>query len=170
MPGWRRVRDKLALPLATGERLSTLAEMLPFITEGLVDVVQPDTGRFGGLTQMRKLAAIAEAHSLQVAPHSGSLGTAALAARAVARVAEGFRSAAGLPATAFLCRAACGAGLLLASATATAYGNSRPLGIALPTAALESKPSLLSARTAFTRRRPPTARPLIRKTPWFSKR
>lgn len=74
LPGWRRVRDKLALPLATGERLSTLAEMLPFITEGLVDVVQPDTGRFGGLTQMRKLAAIAEAHSLQFAPHSGSLG------------------------------------------------------------------------------------------------
>lgn len=74
LPGWKRVRDKLALPLATGERLATLSDMLPFITQGLVDVVQPDTGRFGGLTQMRKLAAIAEAHGLQLAPHSGSLG------------------------------------------------------------------------------------------------
>jgi len=74
LPGWRRVRDKVALPLATGERLSTISEMLPFITEGLVDIVQPDTGRFGGLTQMRKLAAVAEAHGLQFAPHSGSLG------------------------------------------------------------------------------------------------
>ncbi|MDN3921462.1 mandelate racemase/muconate lactonizing enzyme family protein [Roseateles violae] len=77
LPGWRRVRSKLALPLATGERLATLSDMLPFITEGLVDVVQPDTGRFGGLTQMHKLAAIAEAHSLQLAPHSGSLGPVA---------------------------------------------------------------------------------------------
>ncbi|MCU7375208.1 galactokinase [Paucibacter sp. O1-1] len=47
-----------------------------------------------------------------------ALTTAALAARAMARVAEGFRSPEGLPATVFLCRAACGAGLLLASATA----------------------------------------------------
>lgn len=74
LPGWRRVRDKLALPLATGERLSTLAETLPFLHDGLVDVLQPDTGRFGGLTQMRKLAALAEAHSVSLAPHSGSLG------------------------------------------------------------------------------------------------
>jgi galactonate dehydratase len=77
LPGWRRVRDKLALPLATGERLSTLAEMAVFVNEGLVDVLQPDTGRFGGITQMRKLAGLAEAHSLAIAPHSGSLGPVA---------------------------------------------------------------------------------------------
>lgn len=74
LPGWRRVRDKLALPLAGGERLATVADMLPFVQEGLLDVLQPDTGRFGGLTAMRKLAALAEAHGLQIAPHSGSLG------------------------------------------------------------------------------------------------
>ncbi len=75
--GWRRVRDKVALPLAAGERLSTLAEMRSFIDDGLLDVLQPDTGRFGGLTQMRKLAALAEAHGLLIAPHSGSLGPVA---------------------------------------------------------------------------------------------
>ncbi len=75
--GWKRVRDKVALPLAGGERMATLAEMRPFLENGLVDVVQPDTGRFGGLTQMKKLAAMAEACSIMVAPHSGSLGPVA---------------------------------------------------------------------------------------------
>lgn len=77
LTGWKRVRDKLALPLAGGERLATLSEMRPFLEQGLLDVVQPDTGRFGGLTQMKKLAAMAEACSVMVAPHSGSLGPVA---------------------------------------------------------------------------------------------
>jgi galactonate dehydratase len=77
MPGWKRVRDKVALPLAGGERLATLSDMRPFLEQGLLDVVQPDTGRFGGLTQMKKLAAMAEAYSVMVAPHSGSLGPVA---------------------------------------------------------------------------------------------
>ena len=75
--GWKRVRDKVALPLAGGERFATLAEFRPFLENGLWDVVQPDTGRFGGLTQMKKLAAMAEACSVMVAPHSGSLGPVA---------------------------------------------------------------------------------------------
>lgn len=77
LPGWKRIRDKLALPLAGGERLSTLTEMRPFLEQGLFDVVQPDTGRFGGLTQMKKLAGMAEACSVMIAPHSGSLGPVA---------------------------------------------------------------------------------------------
>ena len=77
LPGWKRLRDKLALPLAGGERLATLADMRPFLEQGLLDVVQPDSGRFGGLTQMKKLAAMAEAASVMLAPHSGSLGPVA---------------------------------------------------------------------------------------------
>ena len=77
LSGWKRLRDKVALPLSGGERLATLADMRPFLENGLVDVVQPDTGRFGGLTQMKKLAAMAEACSVMVAPHSGSLGPVA---------------------------------------------------------------------------------------------
>lgn len=75
--GWRLLRDKVALPLATGERLATLQDVKPLLEEGLVDVLQPDTGRFGGLTQMRKLAGMAEAWSVMVAPHAGSLGPVA---------------------------------------------------------------------------------------------
>lgn len=77
LAGWKRLRDKVALPLAGGERLATLADMRPFLENGLLDVVQPDTGRFGGLTQMKKLAAMAEACSVMIAPHSGSLGPVA---------------------------------------------------------------------------------------------
>jgi galactonate dehydratase len=72
--GWRLVRDKVALPLATGERLATLMDVKPLLENGLVDVLQPDTGRFGGLTQMKKLAGLAEAWSVMIAPHAGSLG------------------------------------------------------------------------------------------------
>ncbi len=75
--GWRRVRDSVALPLAAGERLGTLAEFDQLIASGLVDVVQPDTGRTGGPTQLKKIAALAEARALQLAPHSGSLGPVA---------------------------------------------------------------------------------------------
>lgn len=75
--GLRRVRAATHLPLAAGERLSLLWGYRTLIGEGLVDIVQPDTGRVGGLTQLRKIAAYAEAHHIQVAPHSGTLGPVA---------------------------------------------------------------------------------------------
>ncbi len=40
-------------------------------------MIQPDTGRAGGITQMKKIAAMAEAHHIMMAPHSGSLGPVA---------------------------------------------------------------------------------------------
>ena len=73
----QRVRDNVNIPLAAGERLSTIWGLRPLIERELVDVVQPDTGRAGGITQMRKIAAMAEAHYITMAPHSGSLGPVA---------------------------------------------------------------------------------------------
>jgi galactonate dehydratase len=69
-----RVRDAVSIPIAAGERVSTIWGMRPYIERELVDVIQPDTGRAGGITQMRKMAAMAEAHFITMAPHSGSLG------------------------------------------------------------------------------------------------
>jgi galactonate dehydratase len=77
LDGMRRVRAAVDMPLAAGERLSTLWGYKKLIGEGLVDIVQPDTGRVGGITQLRKIAAFAEAHFIQVAPHSGTLGPVA---------------------------------------------------------------------------------------------
>lgn len=75
--GLRRVRAATDLPIAAGERLSLLWGFRTLIEERLVDIVQPDTGRVGGITQLRKIAALAEAHFVQVAPHSGTLGPVA---------------------------------------------------------------------------------------------
>jgi galactonate dehydratase len=77
LDGYARIRDAVAIPLAAGERHATLWGLRPLIERELVDVVQPDTGRAGGITQMRKIAAMAEAHYITMAPHSGSLGPVA---------------------------------------------------------------------------------------------
>jgi galactonate dehydratase len=55
----------------------TIFGLRELIERELVDVVQPDTGRAGGITQMKKIAAMAEAHHIMMAPHSGSLGPVA---------------------------------------------------------------------------------------------
>ena len=65
------------MPLAAGERMATIFGERELIERELVDVIQPDTGRAGGITQMKKIAAMAEAHHIMMAPHSGSLGPVA---------------------------------------------------------------------------------------------
>jgi galactonate dehydratase len=77
LDSYRRIRDSIAIPLAAGERASTIWGLRRMIEEELVDVVQPDTGRAGGISQMKKLAGMAESHGIMVAPHSGSLGPVA---------------------------------------------------------------------------------------------
>ena len=77
LDAFARVRDALTVPLAAGERVGTIHGARPLIERELIDVVQPDTGRAGGITQMRKIAAMAEAHGIMLAPHSGSLGPVA---------------------------------------------------------------------------------------------
>jgi galactonate dehydratase len=77
LDGFRRIRDHSSVTLAAGERQATIFGERELITHGLVDVIQPDTGRAGGITQMKKIAAIAEAHHVMMAPHSGSLGPVA---------------------------------------------------------------------------------------------
>lgn len=72
--GLARLRDAVAIPLATGERLATVWEFQRLLAQGCADVLQPDTGRCGGILQMRKVAALAEASFASMAPHSGSLG------------------------------------------------------------------------------------------------
>jgi galactonate dehydratase len=77
LDAFRRVRESTDIPLAAGERLAGLYGARNLIIEGLVDVIQPDTGRAGGLTPMKKIAALAEAHFVSLAPHAGTLGPVA---------------------------------------------------------------------------------------------
>jgi L-alanine-DL-glutamate epimerase-like enolase superfamily enzyme len=64
-----RVARATSIPVATGERLTTLAEFAPLLRRGAAEILQPATGRVGGLWQAKKIAALAEAANAQVAPH-----------------------------------------------------------------------------------------------------
>jgi len=69
MEVFRQIRAAIKVPLATGERDRTIWGILPYLTEGIVDFVQPDVGHTGGLSQMKKIAALAEAHYVPLVPH-----------------------------------------------------------------------------------------------------
>ena len=77
LDGLARVGDAVAIPIAAGERSANIWGWRPMIEREIVDVIQPDTGRAGGISQMKKLAGMAEAHHIMMAPHSGSLGPVA---------------------------------------------------------------------------------------------
>ena len=66
-------------PIALGERLYSRWDFKPFFERGAVDIVQPDLSHAGGLLECRKIAAMAEAYDVAVAPHC-PLGPLALAA------------------------------------------------------------------------------------------
>ncbi|WP_456239000.1 galactonate dehydratase [Puerhibacterium puerhi] len=68
-----------AVPIALGERLFSRWDFKNVITQGLVDIIQPDLSHAGGITEVRKIAAMAEAYDIAVAPHC-PLGPIALAA------------------------------------------------------------------------------------------
>lgn len=72
-----KVARHVDLPIAAGERHAHIYGLRELIEREIVDVVQPDTGRAGGLMQMKKQAAMAEAHGITFAPHDGSLGPVA---------------------------------------------------------------------------------------------
>ena len=67
------------VPIATGERMFSRWEFRALLESGAVDVVQPDVAHAGGITETRKIAAMAEPYDAAVAPHS-PLSAVALAA------------------------------------------------------------------------------------------
>jgi galactonate dehydratase len=76
---FKRLKQSIDIPLATGERDRTIWEMLPYLHERCIDVLQPDCCHGGGITQMKKVAALAEAYFVPLAPHctASNLGISA---------------------------------------------------------------------------------------------
>jgi len=64
-----RVASAVRIPVATGERLTTKAEFAATLQAGAAAILQPALGRSGGIWETKKIAAIAEAHNAQIAPH-----------------------------------------------------------------------------------------------------
>ena len=67
------------IPIATGERLFSRYDFKRLLQAGGVDIVQPDLSHAGGVTEVRKIGAMAEAYDVALAPHC-PLGPIALAA------------------------------------------------------------------------------------------
>ncbi|HAP3654835.1 TPA: galactonate dehydratase [Enterococcus faecalis] len=76
---FKEVADSVAVPLATGERLYTRWQFKNLFKQGTVDIIQPDVALCGGILETRKIAAMAEAYDMAVAPHA-PYGPVALAA------------------------------------------------------------------------------------------
>lgn len=66
---WAMLRARTTTPLATGERVLTKWGFAPYLNRHLIDFAQPDLCSCGGLTEARKIAALAEANRIQMAPH-----------------------------------------------------------------------------------------------------
>jgi galactonate dehydratase len=66
----RRAVAPLGIPVAAGERLSTRFLFLDLFSRRAVDIIQPDVCHAGGIAETRKIAAMAEAHYMPVAPHN----------------------------------------------------------------------------------------------------
>ncbi|GAA0754600.1 galactonate dehydratase [Clostridium sartagoforme] len=76
---FREVANHVSTPLATGERLYTRWQFKNIIKDGAIDIIQPDIALCGGILETRKIAAMAEAFDIAVAPHA-PYGPIALAA------------------------------------------------------------------------------------------
>ena len=67
--GARRVRASTHIPIAAGESEFTRFDFRDLIERESVDVLQPDLAICGGPTEGRRIAALAETHQLELAPH-----------------------------------------------------------------------------------------------------
>ncbi len=67
------------VPIATGERLFSRWDFKALLAEGAADIIQPDLSHAGGITECKKIATMAEAYDVALAPHC-PLGPIALAA------------------------------------------------------------------------------------------
>ena len=77
--GLAQISSLVSTPIALGERLFSRWYFRPFFEKRAVDIIQPDLSHAGGLSECRRIAAMAEAYDVAVAPHC-PLGPLALAA------------------------------------------------------------------------------------------
>jgi len=75
----KKVSDKLDVSIAVGERVYTRYGFKRILELHAADILQPDIGNTGGMMETKKIAAMAEAYNMRVAPHlcAGPVATAA---------------------------------------------------------------------------------------------
>jgi galactonate dehydratase len=77
--GLAAINAAVATPIATGERVTSLSAFRDLFAAGACDICQVDLTHCGGCTEARRIAALAEAHRIALAPHNpqGPVSTAA---------------------------------------------------------------------------------------------
>mgnify|MGYP004524734801 FL=1 len=86
-----QVHKNSPVPIAAGERLYSLTQMRDFLERGCADFVQPDISHCGGISAVKKMAALCEAHYVALAPHNPSGPVANAATLHIAASTPGFR-------------------------------------------------------------------------------
>jgi L-rhamnonate dehydratase len=71
--GYAELKSHGRIPIAGGEHEFTVYGFRELLEARALDYIQFDTNRVGGITQARKIAALAEAHSIPVIPHAGQM-------------------------------------------------------------------------------------------------
>ncbi|GAB7021329.1 galactonate dehydratase [Halostagnicola bangensis] len=72
------IAQHTTIPIATGERMFSRWDFKPLLESGAVDLIQPDLSHAGGITEVKKIAGMAETYDVAIAPHC-PLGPIALA-------------------------------------------------------------------------------------------
>jgi L-alanine-DL-glutamate epimerase-like enolase superfamily enzyme len=68
--GYKKVADALDMPISSGQHRTTRYEFKEIIEEGIIDIVQPDVGDCGGISEFKLIADMAEVWGLRCIPHS----------------------------------------------------------------------------------------------------
>ncbi len=66
----KKIAEETSVPIATGERLFTIWGFREVLEKGIADIIQPDMVHAGGFSQLKKIAGMAEAYYVAVAPHN----------------------------------------------------------------------------------------------------
>jgi len=67
--GQAEVRRSTTIPIASGEREFTRFDFQDLLERHALDIAQPDVARAGGMTEIRRIAALTSAHGVRLAPH-----------------------------------------------------------------------------------------------------
>lgn len=80
LPGYAKVTNTLDISVAAGESEFTRFGFRDLITVGNVDIIQPNVGRAGGFTEVKKIVDFASTYGIPYAPHTGSSSAITMAA------------------------------------------------------------------------------------------
>jgi galactonate dehydratase len=66
---FKRLKQQISIPFAVGEQARTIWDVVPYLAAGVADFMQVDCAHTGGMSQLRKIATLAETYQVPLTPH-----------------------------------------------------------------------------------------------------